>query len=232
MATKDTSNEAMELGNRKPVSRRDFLKIGCLGSAAAGLGLCAASVFAPGPPDIDLQTFRYGEDNMNERILIAYASATGSTVGVAAAIGRTLAGHGVGVDVRPIREISGVDGYTAVVLGSAVQYCDWLPEAIDFVKANQPVLKDMPLALFCVHIRNLGDDPASRKNRLAYLDSVRPLVEPAAEGYFAGRFNRQGAAMLLPPLAARFVPTMDFRNWKNIRSWTENAYPRLLEVGM
>ena len=232
MDTNDKSNEALEPETRKLVSRRDFLKVGCLGSAAVGLGVCAASSFASSPPEVDLQTFRFGEDNMKERILIAYASATGSTVEVAAAIGETLAGHEVSVDVRPIREISGLGGYAAVVVGSAVQYGDWLPEAIDFVKANQHALKAIPVALFCVHIRNLGDDPTSQNYRLAYLDSVRSLLEPAAEGFFAGRFNRQGAALLMPSLVARFLPTLDFRNWEKIRTWAESIYPQLVGSGM
>jgi menaquinone-dependent protoporphyrinogen oxidase len=228
MSTQIASKASKQLVPQKRVTRRDFLKMGCLGGAALGLGVCGASAFVPGLPSVDLQTFTFGEKEMKERILITYASATGSTVEVAAAIGETIAKHGVGVDVKPIRETPLVDGYKAVLIGSAVQYGDWLPEALDFVKANQATLERLPVALFCVHIRNLGDDPTSRMNRLAYLDSVRSLLEPTAEGYFAGRFNRQAAALMLPSLVARFVPALDFRNWEKIRAWAENIYPQLV----
>jgi menaquinone-dependent protoporphyrinogen IX oxidase len=40
---------------------------------------------------------------MNQRVLVAYASATRSTVDVAAAIGETLANLGYSVHVKPIR---------------------------------------------------------------------------------------------------------------------------------
>ena len=63
-----------------------------------------------------------------------------------------------------------------------------------------------------------------KKNRLAYLDAVRPLVKPVAEAFFAGRFDRRGAALLLPRLVARFVPTLDFRNWEKIRAWAETVF--------
>jgi hypothetical protein len=76
------------------------------------------------------------------------------------------------------------------------------------------------VALFCVHIQNLADDETSRRNRLAYLDRVRPLVQPVAEGFFAGRFDRRGARLLLPKVVAWMVPTIDLRDWKKIRGWT------------
>ena len=59
----------------------------------------------------------------------------------------------------------------------------------------------------------------------------RTLLEPAVEGYFAGRFNRRGAALLLPSVIARFVPTLDFRNWEKIHSWAKNLYPQLVGSG-
>ena len=33
---------------------------------------------------------------------------------------------------------------------------------------------------------------------------------------------------LLPAWLARFVPTLDFRKWKQIRAWAEDIKPRLL----
>lgn len=210
----------------QPISRRQFLKLGCLGVSAVGVAACGLGLAAPAPgaTPVELPSFTYGEENMNKRILLIYASATGSTVEVAEAIAETLAGRGFCVDVRPVNENPQVDGYQAVLVGSAVQYGNWLPEAIEFVKNNQEALKRVPVALFCVHIRNTEDDEQSRKNRLAYLDSVRPLVQPVAEAFFPGRFNRRGAALLLPGLVARFVPIIDLRNWKKIRAWSQTVF--------
>jgi menaquinone-dependent protoporphyrinogen oxidase len=165
---------------------------------------------------------------MNNRVLVAYASATGSTVGVAAEIGKTLGAGGFSVDVKPIQEKPQVDGYRAVLIGSAVQNGNWLPEAVAFVQANQPALNRVPVALFCVHIQNRGSDEASRWNRLAYLDVVRPLLRPVGEAFFAGRFDRRGAALMLPGWLARIVPTVDFRDWKKIRAWADSIRPLLL----
>jgi menaquinone-dependent protoporphyrinogen oxidase len=160
---------------------------------------------------------------MNSRILVAYASVTGSTAEIAVEIGKTLSSCGYTVDVFPTGEKPRLEGYQAVLIGSAVNFGNWLPEAVDFVRENQEILSELPVALFCVHIRNLGDDDASRKGRQAYLDEVRPLLQAVDEAYFAGRFDRRGAALLLPKLLARFTPTMERRNWEQIRSWAESV---------
>ncbi len=108
------------------------------------------------------------------------------------------------------------------MIGSAVQYGKWLPEALDYVNENKDELAGLPLALFCVHIRNIGDDETSRQGRLAYLDPIRSIVKPDFEGYFAGRFNAHGAMLIMPRGIARFIPTMDFRKWNKIRAWAQN----------
>lgn len=228
----------------KPISRRQFLKAGCITTGIVGLAACGVGVIspAPDPNPVDLPSFTYGEKMMNNRILIAYASHFGSTADVAATIGDTLSTHDFSVDVKPIKDNPQIDGkallrsselrssgYQAVLIGSAVQHGNWLPEAIDFVKANQQVLNRLPVALFCVHIQNLGNDDMSRQNRLAYLNEVRPLLQPVDEGYFAGKFDRRGAMLMLPGWLARFVPPLDFRNWKKICAWADGVGSTLIE---
>jgi len=211
----------------KPISRRRFLKAGCLTGAAVGLTICGASALAPDPSPVQLSSFTYGEVTMSNRILVAYATYAGSTIEVAVAIGETLGARGFSVEVKPIQEKPPVDDYQAVLIGSAIHHGHWLSEAIDFVKANQPALQQVPVALFCVHIQNMGNDEMGRQKRLAYLNEVRPLLQPVNEGFFAGRFNRHGAALLLPGWLARLVPNIDLRNWETIRAWATNVSPLL-----
>ena len=166
---------------------------------------------------------------MSNRVLVAYASGLGSTAEIAVAIGETLDANGISVDVKPIQENPHIEDYQAMLLGSAVRHGNWLPEAVDFVKANRRALNDLPVALFTVHITNLGNDPASVQNRKAFLNRVRPLLHPIAEVFFAGRFDRRGAALLMPSWLARLVPPMDFRKWKTIRAWAEGIRPKLVK---
>lgn len=100
----------------------------------------------------------------------------------------------------------------------------WLPEAVDFVKANQAALNGVPVALFTVHMLNTGDDETSRANRAAYLDAVRPLINPAAEAYFAGAMNFARLSFL-DRLIARMVGAVeeDRRDWATIKAWAEET---------
>ena len=74
---------------------------------------------------------------MNNRILITYATRTGSTAEVADAIGEVLASRGFVVDIKPMKEKPSLDRYNAVVLGSAIRLGSWLTESLDFIKENQ-----------------------------------------------------------------------------------------------
>ena len=208
-------------GSRKNLSRRDFLK-------AAGLTLTVASVSCSGlgyaavrTPNVETQEQLFGKDHpMNNRILVTYATRAGSTVEVAAAIGETLSQRGFKVDLKPVRKAPSLDGYQAVILGSAIRMGNWLPEAVDFVKTNQQALNRMPVALFTVHILNTGNDETSRATRLAYLDSVRLLLKPVDEVFFAGEID-PAKLSFVDRLLVKIVksPIGDLRDWDKIRSW-------------
>jgi menaquinone-dependent protoporphyrinogen oxidase len=214
---------------RKPISRRDFLKTGCIGASAVGVTVCGIGAMIPAPEQapVELPGHTTGTGTTNKRVLIAYASYAGSTAEVAAEIGKIMGERGFSVDVWPVKEYPPVEGYAAVLIGSAVHYGQWLEEAVGFIKTNQEALRRLPVSLFTVHITHLEDSEENRKYCLSVLDPVRPLVQPASEAYFAGRFDRRGAALLLPALIAKFIPPMDKRNWDKIRGWAEEVSIKL-----
>ena len=166
---------------------------------------------------------------MADSILVMYATRFGSTEEVAEAITETLREGGHTVDCQPVAEVQSLDGYGAVVLGSAVNHANWLPPAIDFVRKHQEALNHIPVALFTVHIQNTGDDAMSVQKRLAYLDEVRSYLQPFSEGFFAGRFDRRGAAELMPRWLAWLVPKIDMRKWDKIRTWANSLPPLLMQ---
>lgn len=211
----------------RKITRRQFLKAGCLGTTAIGLTLCGATAVRPDPEPITLETNTYGEKTMNTRFLIVYATYAGSTMEIAEAIGETLGSMNCQADVLPAVDAPSPDGYDAVLLGSAVQNGNWLPEAFDYIRTHRKSLQELPLAIFSVHITNTGNDAKSRMTRQTFTDSVRALITPDAEVFFPGRFDRRGAQKMMPAIIARFIPTTNFLNFKKVRAWAENIPARL-----
>ena len=123
---------------------------------------------------------------MNNKILVAYASRAGSTVGVAEAIGKTLVEHGAQVDVLPVQEVIDLAPYRAVVAGSAIQGKQWLPEA-DAVHADAPRrINQTPFAAFLVCMTLTIGNGKYRPEVANWLQPVRSLAKPVSEGLFAG----------------------------------------------
>ena len=161
---------------------------------------------------------------MSTRVLVTYATRAGSTGEVAQVIGETLKLRSFRVDVRTIRSRPRVEDYGAVLIGSAVRTGSWLPEAVDFVAEHQMALKHLPVALFTVHMHNLGNDPQSVANRRGYLSQIRPLVHPVGEAYFSGAID-PAKLSVLDRLRVRAVkaPVADFREWEKIRGWARSV---------
>ena len=178
----------------------------------------------------------YGNNTAAKRILVAYASAAGSTGGVAETIGRTLADAGIAVDVHRVQSVMTLDGYDAVVLGSAIHGGKWLPEAVEFLQANQTRLIRVPTAFFLVGL--MANKKSESDQRLVdqFLAAERALVKPVAEGRFVGAMflkNYPG----FTGLGMRFFIAYcglglrggDFRNPAAIRAWADRVRPLLIQ---
>ena len=159
---------------------------------------------------------------MNQKVLVTYASRAGSTMEVAQAVAKELTDRGFAVDLLPVKKVNHVNGYQAVVVGSAVRMGQWLPEAVKFVEQNQSTLSQVPTAFFAVHLMNMGNDEASRTARQAYLNPVRKLVKPQYEAFFSG-VGDMSKVSFLDGLIGKMVksPEGDFRDWDAIRGWAQ-----------
>lgn len=206
------------------MTRREFIRIGAMGTAALAAGGATGCAPENGPETDDVHTpsTTFGGSDMPTKVLVGYATRTGSTVGVAETIGRTLSERGCLVDVRPLREHPSVAGYDAVVLGSAVNGAAWLPEALSFLRSNATAIAGVPFAAFCVHSMNGGPDEKQTKRRLAYLDGVREVVEPTDEGFFLGKGPDPEDTSLIARWAFRAFGGSgegDMRDWDKISAW-------------
>jgi menaquinone-dependent protoporphyrinogen oxidase len=171
---------------------------------------------------------------MSNKILIAYASHTGSTAGVAEAIGKTLIELGAQVDVRPMKEVKDLAPYRAVVAGSAIQGKRWLPEAMQFVQTHRAALAHKPFAAFLVCMTLAISNGKYREQVADFLQPVRALARPMSEGLFAGALDISKVPSFRLRLMFRLSVVLgvwaagDHRDWNAIRAWTESIHPLLI----
>ena len=166
-------------------------------------------------------------------ILVTYASRTGSTRGVAEAIGLTLTEGGAEVEVRPMSEVTDLSPYSAVVAGSAIQAGRWLPEAMQFLQANQAMLRQKPFASFLVCMTMAMSNPTYREGVAAWLGPVRALVRPVSEGLFAGALDTSQIRSFGDRVKFRLSVIFgvwkegDHRDWNAIHAWAAELRPLL-----
>jgi len=170
---------------------------------------------------------------MSNTILVTYASRTGSTVGVAEAIGKTLTENGLQVSVLPMSEVKDLSPYSAVVAGSAIQNKTWLPEAMTFMHTHRNSLLQKPFAAFLVCM-TLAMEKGDYKNAvIEWLSPVRTLVRPVSEGYFAGVLDISKIPSFSARLNFRISVALgvwtegDHRDWTAIRGWANSLTPML-----
>lgn len=179
---------------------------------------------------------------MSKRVLVAYATGAGSTVGVAEAIAEVIRGVTPSTDtsLRPdasipdvpvdVREVSTVDDlrpYSAVVLGSSIRLGRWLPEAVTFLQTHQTELTALPVALFTTCLTMVNDTDASRRTALAYMEPllhIAPNILPVGIGLFAGALD-PNMRLIMP---TDMGPYGDHRDWDAIHQWAREIRPRLL----
>ncbi len=165
------------------------------------------------------------------RVLVAYATADGSTAGVAEHVAEVLrsAGHDVtctaaGPDVDPTR-------FDAVVVGSAVHNMAWLPPALDLL-ARVP--SGPPLWCFSVG----GLHPRGRVTTRMTEVEARRIAQAFPPGLAARDHRMFGGVVTMTgvPLWGRLFYLLtgqeagDHRDWPGIARWASGIADALTAV--
>ena len=157
---------------------------------------------------------------MTAKILVTYASRLGSTEAVAHVIAQTLSEIGEEVDIYPIHKVKDAGSYRAVIVGSAIRFGRWLPDAVEFVAENRELLNSIPTAFFTVCMTVSHDTQENRRKAASFLDPVRALVTPVDEAWFAGKLDYSQLSFLQRVVEKiQGLPEGDFRDWSAIRAW-------------
>lgn len=154
---------------------------------------------------------------MTARVLVAHASKLGSTAEIADTIAQVLRDNGHYAVAVPARDVTSLDDWDAVVLGSAVYAAYWQRDARKFVERFREQLAQRPLWLFS---GGPLDRRLAREDQPITPDGAR-LVEglgARAHRTFGGRLTADAD---VPAQVLQTHRLGDFRDWQRI---VEYAY--------
>lgn len=162
------------------------------------------------------------------RVLVSPASKHGGTAEIGRFIARKLRENGLDVDVTQPEDIHDLTPYAGFVMGSALYFGSWLPQAERFVDDHSRGLTRRPTWLFSSGPlgSNKPDEPID-EDRVEHL-----LAVTGARGHrlFGGRLESD---RLSRPerFVARWVglDDCDHRDWDEIGQWT-NAIAATLQA--
>lgn len=150
-------------------------------------------------------------------VLVAFASKHGATTEIADAIGDALRARGVEANVLSVEDVTTLEIYDAIVLGSAVYAGHWRGEAREFVEHHGDVMRHRPVWLFSSG--PLGDPPEPAEDPAEIADFMAAL-EAKEHRLFAGKADKDslsfGEKAIMKMVKA---PYGDFRPWTDIEAW-------------
>lgn len=165
-----------------------------------------------------------GESNTGSNVLVAYATRHSATAGVAEKIADVLCGLNHKVDLRYVENVSSIEGYDAVIVGSGIYEFNWLPVAKDFIERFKLPLASMPVAYFfgCAGLKE--DTEENQEAVLIYINPVLnkyPDIVPVDIGRFGGAvdFSRLDNFETAVINFIGVTENEDWRDWSKIGAW-------------
>jgi menaquinone-dependent protoporphyrinogen oxidase len=163
------------------------------------------------------------------QVHVIVASRHDGTLEVARAIGEVLSARGYTTDVTRLeRDGAGevdLQPGDAVILGSAVYAGEWMGRAQRFVEHHAADLHDGPLWLFSAGAKH-GNEGAEVDT--TWIEGIEHDTEALGHHVFLSRIDPTRLSF-----GERFVamkkelPTGDFRDWGDIRSWAHGIADQL-----
>lgn len=169
---------------------------------------------------------------INNKILVTYATKHGATAEIAGKIGQVLRQAGFQTTVMPVDRVSDLSLYKAVVLGSAVYIGRWRKAAARFLKANEKVLAGQMVWLFSSGPTGEGD-PVELTKGWHLPGALRPVadrIRPRDIAVFHGVLDTKKLNLIERWMINNVkAPLGDFRDWDAINSWAANIAEVLKE---
>jgi menaquinone-dependent protoporphyrinogen oxidase len=160
-------------------------------------------------------------------VLVAYASAQGSSREIAEHVASRLAAKVGGAVCRSVEEVESVSAYEAVVIGSAIHNQAWLPAALLFFTKHTAELARRPVWVFNVGMADALPKPFRKRGQAlqqARLAGALPQdLTIRGHKIFSGVYRE---AQMPAPLRLLFRLAGgrfgDLRDWAAIDAWADD----------
>ena len=154
-------------------------------------------------------------------ILVVWASRHGATKEVADVVREELSNGGHEVTLKEASEVTTLDNYDGVVLGSAVYLTQWVDTMRRFVSKFSKQLREKHLWAFSV---GLSGVPGGNVVDPVRVGPVLLRINPIDETTFAGRLEPRELS-LRERSVARLGGAQegDYRDWDEIRRWSRSV---------
>jgi menaquinone-dependent protoporphyrinogen IX oxidase len=98
---------------------------------------------------------------MSNKVLVVYATKSGSTTEVAQSIGDTLTKAGAQATIKSVEEVENIEPYDAIYIGSPIINGKCMPEVKKFVSSYDHYLSQRMVAYFitCMRLSQISGDP-------------------------------------------------------------------------
>jgi menaquinone-dependent protoporphyrinogen oxidase len=154
--------------------------------------------------------------------LIAYASRYGSTKEIAERIATALKEQGISTTLKAAEDVTSLDVYDAVIIGSALYNGTWLPEVEEFLESFQAELAKKDVWIFSSGPAT-DDDPVTVLGGWKVPEHLKRTLEgirPHATAFFSGKIDaaKLSSEDYLVSSSLRGV-SGDYRNWQTIEGW-------------
>lgn len=165
------------------------------------------------------------------KVLVAYASKYGSTAEVAEAIAKTMRESGFDAVAASVEHVKGLEGVSAVVLGTALYFFRWRGGAHRFLRRHRRELAHLPVAVFGVGpIEDTAEQFAGARGHLDKGLAKHPWMSPVSVAVFGGRFDPEHLRFPDNNPAMRQMAATDLRDWDAIGAWAREVGAALRTV--
>lgn len=160
-------------------------------------------------------------------ILITSSSRHGATESVAQVIDERLREAGFTVELAKPEDVTTLEGYDAVIIGSAVYMTNWTPETVDFTKRFRDELKNCRVWAFSVGLSGVNKGQLNDPSRIG---PVLLSINPVEHKSFGGRYNPSELTLRERSIARLGGASEgDYRDFEEVAAWADAIAAALTE---